>query len=1196
LVLPFGVKQAPSFFQQVVESVLRPYLTHFCQCYIDDIIIYSVTAAEHLNHISLVLAKLKEAKFNIKLEKSTFFQTKVEFLGWIVGRDGREIHPKHVKAITTFQKPMTAPQMSRFTGMIAHVRDIIDQCSMLTAPLHEATKGKDIRKRTQQSPHVDKIVWTPAMEQAYKTLIYKLTHSPTLKIVDIDKPFFIEKDASDVAVAASLWQPYGDKLHPVMFYSRKLNDTEKKWHIIEKEALALHEPILQWQKYIGSQKVIVHGDSSPVQAIIDMKKSLKPKHLRWLLNLQSVNLTYKRIKSKENVFADALTRDSIANAVYTCHQVADLVHEEPFSEYIYDAYMADMCFESIEEAADKIEADILPTTPMSTLTLWIHKIKESYKDDTLAQAVLNNTTSPETQLLQVVTEGKNKGIIFKRSSVPDQLTSLYVPNIDNLRLNVMAAHHGTTFAAHFDAKRTTSTIMEHFWWPTLAMDVAEYVKKCVDCARSKARTFPRPAIHIPFHIPKIPWGCIGMDAKTGLPLTERGNDAFWLFVDYFTGMVEIAPTSKAGNNVKNLLLLFLQYVYKNHGMPSKIVSDRDPLFTSDFWKQLWAQLLIKLNMATARNPWTDGKSERYIRTIVEVLRTFCYDNPEDWDTLLPIIQVAFNKTINPITGYSPFQLNKLADPKTPISLILREATTDLNPESAAQPYNELLDKMSKVYNDIQRAFEKISASRKRELSKRGYAPIDFKTGDLVMIENPKAKDKLQAFDQRFLGPFTLGKEIRPNQFQIVEWSNSGRHDIVNANKFKPFFNERQRQDDAVRDEILDKDLGTDHVQPNPTNHQPTTPATVTSHTILSTTISVIDEPYVPSQILSNSVPAITFDRKAYKIIFLNKDKETITDLLEIISYVLANPQDLQAKNATIKASVINHLNALRVMQRKYFTTRRNSQINEALNLNAVGNIIRHRDQLAGVVAAIDPLDTVTPFQVVYEDGFEQDLTLSATRHQIKQQQNAALFVTMQQKPLPDIECTNPVEIQKFISYFTGIKINMRICHRVYNALLGGQNFELTRVQPNDAEIKLLLNNLIDQFLGNKSGIDPTGSFGDISRALESATTTRCQTNDLNPLMVGTHDNPLHTLVLQKWSSVHDYVITSPPKDYLPALIPAVMMMFKYTFVFIPNDLIHRTLQIVKVDKHNSHLAIIQSTNHYSWIVHTKDDDISSILK
>ena len=76
-------------------------------------------------------------------------------------------------------------------------------------------------------------------------------------------------------------------------------------------------------------------------------------------------------------------------------------------------------------------------------------------------------------------------------------------------------------------------------------------------------------------------------------------------------------------------------------------------------------------------------------------------------------------------------------------------------------------------------------------------------------------------------------------------------------------------------------------------------------------------------------------------------------------------------------------------------------------------------------------------------------------------------------------------------------------------------FELTRIQPNDTEIKLLLDNLSDQFLGNKSGIDPTGSFGDISRSLESATTTKCQTNDLNPLMVGTHENPLHTLVLQK---------------------------------------------------------------------------------
>ena len=146
LVCPFGIKTMPSLCQRVVEAALRPYLFRFCLVYYDDLVIYSNTAEDHLMHLRLVFSALEKANLHVKLEKCHFFQKNIKLLGWIVGRDGRKIDPAKVTSISEFPRPETYPQLSRFLGMVEHVRDIVPSCSQYTGPLHEMTKGQDIRK------------------------------------------------------------------------------------------------------------------------------------------------------------------------------------------------------------------------------------------------------------------------------------------------------------------------------------------------------------------------------------------------------------------------------------------------------------------------------------------------------------------------------------------------------------------------------------------------------------------------------------------------------------------------------------------------------------------------------------------------------------------------------------------------------------------------------------------------------------------------------------------------------------------------------------------------------------------------------------------------------------------------------------------------------------------------------------------
>lgn len=250
LVAPFGIKQMPSTFQRIVEGILRPFLTRFVMVYLDDIVIYSRTAEEHLVHLQMVLQALDTANFRIKLEKCNFFLKNVKLLGWIVGRDGRRADPKKVTAITEWKKPETFPQLGRFLGAVGHIRDVIPDCSKILAPLSEATKGEDIRKVLEKQGVAKRVTWTAEMDDAFELIKKTITSSPVLQLINPTQPFFLKCDASDDHIAATLFQRFKGLLHPVAYHSRKLADVEFRWHIIEKEALSFVEPLRKWDKYL----------------------------------------------------------------------------------------------------------------------------------------------------------------------------------------------------------------------------------------------------------------------------------------------------------------------------------------------------------------------------------------------------------------------------------------------------------------------------------------------------------------------------------------------------------------------------------------------------------------------------------------------------------------------------------------------------------------------------------------------------------------------------------------------------------------------------------------------------------------------------------------------------------------------------------------------------------------------------------
>ena len=304
LVLQFGLNAAVSSFQNMMQHILRPYLTVFCMVYIDDIIIFSKNEAEHMQHIKLILEAINKARLKINIEKCEFFKTEVKLLGWYIGVDGRRVDPQKTTAVTSWPRPKTAADIAQFLGLCKHIGDVIPRLAHISAPLNEATHGLSIKKKGRQ----DFVKWNDELENSFQAIKTAMATVPVLQIANITKPYEIECDASDVAIGAVLYQMGDDgKRYPIAYLSKKLSAQERRWPIGEREAFSFVYAFKKWEYLLFGADVKILGDHKPLLAL---RKNPKPtrKQSTWLEYLESFYYVYEHIKGEDNPAADALSR------------------------------------------------------------------------------------------------------------------------------------------------------------------------------------------------------------------------------------------------------------------------------------------------------------------------------------------------------------------------------------------------------------------------------------------------------------------------------------------------------------------------------------------------------------------------------------------------------------------------------------------------------------------------------------------------------------------------------------------------------------------------------------------------------------------------------------------------------------------------------------------------------------------------
>ncbi|KAK3506694.1 hypothetical protein QTP70_015432 [Hemibagrus guttatus] len=299
LVMPYGLANAPSVFQDFIHEVLREFLHRCVLVYIDDILIYSRSLAEHRQHVAEVLGRLREFQLFLKAEKCSFHEPAVQFLGYNISRSGIQMDEGKIAAVRDWLAPATVKELQWFLGFANFYRRFISNYSSIADPLTNLLRNKP-----------KSLLWSPATEGPFNTLKRAFTTAPLLIHPDPDKPFVVEVDASTTGVEAVLSQQQGNPshLHPCAFFSHKLNPAERNYDIGNRELLAIKLALEEWRHWL-------EGARHPFLVLTDHKnleylraaKRLNPRQARWALFFTWFEFSISFRPGSKNTKADALS-------------------------------------------------------------------------------------------------------------------------------------------------------------------------------------------------------------------------------------------------------------------------------------------------------------------------------------------------------------------------------------------------------------------------------------------------------------------------------------------------------------------------------------------------------------------------------------------------------------------------------------------------------------------------------------------------------------------------------------------------------------------------------------------------------------------------------------------------------------------------------------------------------------------------
>ncbi|GAU36702.1 hypothetical protein TSUD_16140 [Trifolium subterraneum] len=361
---------------------------------------------------------------------------------------------------------------------------------------------------------------------------------------------------------------------------------------------------------------------------------------------------------------------------------------------------------------------------------------------------------------------------------------LFIPANSPLKTTLLEEFHSSTIGGHSGIHRTFGRLQENVFWEGMRKDVTQFVKSCSVCQQTKpANHYPYGLLQ-PLPIPNRVWEDVSLDFIVGLP-SFQSHTVILVVVDRFSKAAHFGslPTHFTAVRVADL---FAKMICRLHGMPRSMVSDRDPIFLSHFWQELFRLSGTKLRMSTAYHPQSDGQTEIVNKVLQQYLRCFVHDKPKHWGQFLHWAEWHYNTATHTSTGLSPFQV---VYGRTPPALV------DYIPGSSTiQAVDATLGDRETILQVLKTKLLKAQAVMKEQADMH-RVHHQFKVGDLVFVklrpyrQNSVLGRRVHKLSKRFYGPFKLIKAIGEVAFELELPPSSRIHPVFHVSQLKPCFDE-----------------------------------------------------------------------------------------------------------------------------------------------------------------------------------------------------------------------------------------------------------------------------------------------------------------------------------------------------------------------------------------------------------------------
>lgn len=613
--LPMGIACAPDIFQEKIHQLMGDL--QYIRAYLDDILcITNRTFEDHLEKLENTFRRLQLAGLKVNLPKCQFALPEIEYLGYVISRQGIKPCTKKIDAIMKLKRPTTRKELRRFLGMVQYYRDLWPRRSHILTPLTNSSNGKA------------KLEWTQECEQAFQTIKKIIAREVLMAYPNFNQPFDIYTDASDYQLGSVIMQ--GNK--PIAFYSRKLNKAQRNYNTTHKELLSIVETLKEFRNILLGMEVNIYTDHKNLtyETAISENQRLQ----RWRLIIEEFAPNIQHIEGKANIVADAISRLPTNNDP----ESDSLDHDENTNQEIY--------------TMDPVEEDEFPL---------------DYKDIKTAQELeLHNNIELQTAVANDSSDYKYQE--FENYNLITYKNKMFIPT--TLRARTLNWYH--QYLCHPGGDRLANTIKQVCHWPGITNQSRLYCKKCKICQKYKKRKIKYGQLP-PKEVPLLqPWEtlCVDLIGPLSQNVKQLQPDGSikkvmlkllaMTFIDPATGWFEITEIDQQNQTSAKIATLLDETWLCRYPRPKEIIFDNGSQFKKDF-QPLLKDFRIKPSCTTIKNPQANAILERIHQVVKNMIRTqqlksriFDYNNP--WSHILASIAWAIRASYHTVLQATPAQL------------------------------------------------------------------------------------------------------------------------------------------------------------------------------------------------------------------------------------------------------------------------------------------------------------------------------------------------------------------------------------------------------------------------------------------------------------------------------------------------------------------------------------------------------------